>query len=344
MVKPDTVYRLLSLSVVALVLVITFTGCITIPPQLFAGTRGPVKVEVLEPAKGFAVRDQILLLDLTGLVTVDESRGMFSNSPGMLVGLMDRLKAAEDNKNIKAVILRIDSPGGGVTASDLIYHEILRFKKKTRLPVVAMMQDIAASGGLYVAMAADEIYALPTTVTGSIGVITVLPKLEGLGGKIGLEMRVIKSGSLKDMGSPWRDLTTEEQQLLQGLINDMYEQFLKVVLDSRGPKGLTREKLATIADGRVFVGQKAVDAGLIDGVMYPEKIIERARQLGKAPGAAVISYVYPYDYRGNMYAASVGAQKQVSLGHGGDINLMKLDLGTHGVLPSDTRFLYLWLP
>jgi protease-4 len=267
------------------------------------------------------------------------------------VGLKDRLKAAEENPNIKAVILRIDSPGGSVTAADLIHQEILRFKKRVKekddrdVPVIALMMDTAASGGLYVAMAADEIYALPTTVTGSIGVIMMLPGFQGLSNKIGFEMRVIKSGDNKDIGSPWRTMTEDERRIFQNLINEYYQHFLKVVLDSRRAKGLTGEKLNVIADGRVLDAATARDNNLIDGIMYPETVIERAKKLAGIEDARIVSYEYPGAYRGNIYAHGLAnLPKALGGAGGGDVNLLKFDLGTLAGSGKKPQFMYMWMP
>lgn len=318
-------------------------GCISLPASLFGGNRGEVRSEEIEKPDHFWTVHQILMIPLSG--TVDE--GSMRSSEGMLVSLKDRLKAAEDNERIKAVILRIDSPGGSVTAADLIYHEILQFKEKMSkkgrsVPVVALMMDTAASGGLYIAMAADEVYALPTTITGSIGVIMMLPGLQGLSNKIGFEMRVIKSGANKDIGSPWKDISPEQHQIIQNMINRDYEQFLKTITDSRGAKGLTREKLMPIADGRVLSSSEAKEAGLIDEVLYPNEAIERVKAKAGIKDAGIISYEYPSTYRGNIYAKQHISEPQAQ--GSGDVNLLKFDLGALTGMSKKPQFMYLWMP
>lgn len=308
------------------------------------GARSELHPETLVPAKGFFTSDRILWIDLKGIVDIEGGGGGFFGSPrpGMLVSLKDRLKAAEKDHRVRAVILYINSPGGGVTASDLIHHEILEFKEETQIPVIAYMGGVAASGGIYIAMAADEIYATPTTVTGSIGVISIFPGLEGLGEKIGLEMRVIKSGANKDLGSPWTSLSDEQRAIFQELIDGMYDGFVKVVMDSRGDKGFERASLKTVADGRVYSSAKAVEANLIDGIFYPEELIEYVRELIGSPGAAIVSYEYQGSRRlGNIYAYAPVSSPRA--GFPAEINLLKFDLGL-GALPSETRFYYLWLP
>ncbi len=280
------------------------SGCVNVPPSLFGPQRGKPQVETLREGKGRKRHQQILVIDLEGEVTGGGSDAGLRSSTGMLVTLKDKLKAAEGNKQIKALILRINSPGGGVTPSDLIHQELLAFKEKQQIPVIAHLGDIAASGGVYMAMAADEVYALPTTITGSIGVIAVWPGLQELSEKVGIDMRVFTSADKKDIGSPWRDMTEEEQALIQSMIDGMYERFLSIILDSRKEQGLSREALLTFADGRVFSASEAKDYGLIDGVAYVDEVIQRAMELGDCEGAAVVSYEYPYAYRGNIHANS----------------------------------------
>lgn len=323
-------------------------GCVQIPPGLFGSGRGPVEKEVLIPADSPFVPWQVLVVDLVGIVNVESDSGWFGGDHGMLVELKDRLLAAEKDRRIRALVLRIDSPGGGVTASDLVHREIRDFKKRMEekrgrpFPVVAFMQDVAASGGLYAAMAADEILALPTTLTGSVGVITVLPNLEGLGEKIGVSVEVVKSGSSKDAGSPWRALTDEERANFQETIDAMYERFVAKILDARAPKGLTRESLAPWADGRVFDGGKAAEIGLIDGTAYPDEVFARAIELAGLRDAAIVGYVYPYGYRGNVYATA-RAGGGTGIRAGSDVRIFSPEIGLPA-LGQGPRFLYLWNP
>lgn len=324
-------------------------GCISLPPFAFGANRGKVAMEEVEPSERFWTTDEVLMIPLTGIVDVGDMSSGLGGGVGMLVELKDRLKAAEENPRIKAIVMRIDSPGGSVTAADLIYHELLNFKEKMKkdereIPIIALMTDVAASGGLYIAMAADEIYALPTTVTGSIGVIMMLPGLEGLAGKIGFDMRVIKSGPNKDLGSIWRAMTPEERAILQGLIDQYYKFFFQVILDGRKGKGLTAEKLKPVADGRILDAQTAKSIGLIDGIMYPREVFERAKAKAELKDARIISYEYQYNYRGNIYARGSGAAPQMKGAQDGDTNLLKLDFGSVAGMGRKPQFMYLWVP
>lgn len=337
-------------ALIAAALAATLTGCLNLPPNLLGSSRGPLVKETLIPAEGYFVRDQILMLDVTGVIGSESASGgiLGGGGPGALVELKDRLTEAEIDPAVCAVVVRIDSPGGGVTASDLIHHELLEFKRRKQeregrpVPVVAMMQDIAASGGFYAAMAADEIYALPTTITGSVGVITVLPGLQGLTDKLGIEMRVIKSGANKDVGSPWRELSDSDQAMLQQMIDTLYERFLSVIMEARGPKGLTMEHLRAVADGRVLNAKEAVDAGLIDKVGYMEDAIARAAELAGVSDAEVVSYQYPYTYRGNFYASASAPAPKFSMGS--QLNVLSPSISLPGLAPGGAKFLYMWAP
>lgn len=320
------------LSLFALAFVPALTGCFSFGQ---AYDRGPLHREIVKEADHWYTIDQVLLIPLSGLVDEGSMRSIIGE-PGMLVALKDRLEVARKNKMIKAVVLRIDSPGGTITAADLIYHEIEQFKKDTKLPVIALLGDTAASGGLYIAMAADEIYALPTTLTGSIGVIIQLPGIKGLSDKIGVEMRTIKSGPHKDIASIWNDLSPEERGIFQKLIDQYYARFIARIMESRGKHGLMDRELRALADGRVFNSEVAMAAKLIDGIKYPEDVYKEAGNKAGIRDAAIVSYEYRNNYRGNIYAKSSGAKPA------SDVNLINIDLGLKDRLAP--HFLYQWIP
>ncbi|HDZ27150.1 hypothetical protein LCGC14_1264390, partial [marine sediment metagenome] len=147
-------------------------------------------------------KEKILILDVTGLISTTLNPGLFEREGDILSRIYYRLAKASEDKRVKALILRLDTPGGEVTASDILYNEILRFKEKTSIPVVGLMMGMATSGGYYVASACDYVIAHPSTITGSIGVISIFPNLQELFTKIGIKVNVIKSGKMKDSGSP----------------------------------------------------------------------------------------------------------------------------------------------
>jgi len=198
--------------------------------------------------------------------------------------IIERLERADSDPAVKAIVLRVNSPGGGIVATDEIYTAL----KKLEKPVVASMGEMAASGGYYVSCAAGEIIANPATLTGSIGVISTVPNFEELLDKIGIEMLVIKSGTMKDELSPYREPTEEEIALWQAITDEAYEQFLGVVVEERE---LDPEEAREMADGRVYTGQQALDLGLVDRLGNLPDAIELAAELGGIEGEPrVIEY------------------------------------------------------
>ncbi|MEK7294392.1 MAG: signal peptide peptidase SppA [Nitrospirota bacterium] len=171
------------------------------------------------------------------------------------------LKRFGDSSSVKAIVLRIDSPGGGVVPSQEIHDAVLRVRNKQNKTVVASMGTVAASGGYYIAAAADRIIANPGTLTGSIGVIMELVNLEGLLKKVGVEGIVVKSGHYKDIGSPFRKMGVDDRRILQSVMDDVHNQFIEAVAEGRS---LDVAAVRTLADGRIFTGRQAVDAKLVD--------------------------------------------------------------------------------
>src|SRR5205823_7348630 len=187
------------------------------------------------------------------------SSGLFGSGENPMSLFRERLDAAAEDCHVKAVVLRINSPGGAVTGSDIMYQEVLNFRQDTGKPVVACMMDVAASGAYYIAMGCDKVYAHPTTVTGSIGVIMSLYNASGLFIKLGVSSEPIKSGPNKDIGNPGRPMTDEERAILQGMVNGFYDQFVKVVVRGRS---LPEPQVRALADGRVYTGIEAKRLGL----------------------------------------------------------------------------------
>ncbi|GAB4317983.1 MAG: signal peptide peptidase SppA [Candidatus Zixiibacteriota bacterium] len=171
-----------------------------------------------------------------------------------------QLRKFSEDESIPAIVLRINSPGGGVAASQEIYSEILRVRDNGKV-VVASMSSVAASGGLYIAVACDHIVANPGTLTGSIGVILQFPTAEELFDKVGVQYETVKSGQFKDVGNISRDMREDEREILQGVIDDTYEQFIEAVAEGRG---LELDSVRTFADGRIFTGRQALDLGIVD--------------------------------------------------------------------------------
>lgn len=195
--------------------------------------------------------------------------------------VIEQLSRYRDLASVKAVVLRINSPGGAVAPSQEIYQEILKFRRETQKPVVASLGSVAASGGYYIAAAADRIVANPGSITGSIGVILQLPNLGGLLQKVGIKTTVIKAGENKDLGSMTRDLTEGERRILQEVLDDVHGQFIEAVAVGRR---IDRARVEPLADGRIFSGRQALALGLVDELGDLPDAIDRAGKLVGIPG------------------------------------------------------------
>jgi protease IV len=279
---------------------------------------------------------KIVLTDISGFLSEEgSSPTVIIGAPPprvpLLVRFREELKKAEKDPNVKALVVRINSAGGTVTASDIMFKELDMFKRAAKIPVVAVMMDVAASGGYYVALAADTIIAHPTTVTGSIGVIMVTLNAEGLMQKLGLAAAAIKSGERKDMGSPFRALTDDERKIYQGVIDGLHGQFVARLVDARR---LPLATARTIADGRVYTAQQALELKLVDRVGYMDDALRLARQAIGVTEARVVVYHRPSEYRATYYARS-GASSD-----GLDATLSPLA----SLVVGGPRFLYFWWP
>ncbi len=277
-------------------------------------------------------KEKILVIDVEGMIGSFGRSGLLERESDVLSRVYYRLEKASQDPYVNGIILRLDTPGGDVTSSDILYHEIRGFKEKKRLPVVALMMGVAASGGYYVASACDHIVAHPSTITGSIGVISVFPNIEGLFDKVGVKTTVIKSGGMKDAGSPFRDMSLEEQQVFQGIIDEFYENFLRVVQERR-KDALPLEELRKIADGRVYTAAQALKMKLIDGIGYFDDALAEVLSLASLREAKVIAYTYYPKRQTNLYAATIGKTTLIDEKHIEDL------------FPTlKSGFYYLWLP
>ena len=215
---------------------------------------------------GTSIGQKVAVVDITGIVSRSDAT-------------IKLIHTYRDDPGIKAIVVRINSPGGSVAPVQEIYSEL----KKLEKPVVASMGGSAASGGYYIACAADTIVANPGTLTGSIGVIMQFTQLKGLYDKVGLGHKVIKSGDFKDTGSPFRELTEREQSVLQATVDDVYNQFVDTIFEARGDL-LTRDEVVTLADGRIFSGKQALDSKLLDQLGNLPDAIEVAAGLADIEG------------------------------------------------------------
>jgi protease-4 len=253
------------------------------------------------------VKEKILLLDISGMITSSKRPGFFDREGDILSKVYYRLKKASQDNMVKGIILRLDTPGGEVTASDIIYHEILNFKKRTGIPVVALMMGLTASGGYYIASACDLLIAHPSTLTGSIGVISLFPNLEGLLDKVGIQVHVIKSGELKDSGSVFRQMSPEERKAFQNIVDEYHQNFKDVVYRNRKDH-LSREELKKMADGRVMTASQALEGKLIDEIGYFDKALRITLDLASLPEANVVAYTYFPNRKTNIYATSLQSE------------------------------------
>lgn len=229
-----------------------------------------------------------------------------------------QLKSFGEQKSIKAIVLRIESPGGTVASAQEIYNAVRRIRKDGK-PVVVSMGDVAASGGYYVACGADTIMANPGTTTGSIGVVAEFPSVEGLLEKIGVQIHVIKSGDLKDTGSPFRPMTDQDRAYLQSWVNDAYDQFVNVVVEERK---LPKRKVLELADGRVFTGRQAKREGLVDLLGDYEDAVALAAKLGGIKGKPTV--VKPSIRKGSWFDLFFQESERVFRGLNGARLMYKL--------------------
>ena len=217
---------------------------------------------------------------MSGSPTVPRQEGIFYSEE-----MVDIVENANANDAIKAIILRVDSPGGSVVGSNEIYEALLELQK----PLVVSMGELAASGGYYVSCASDHVMANPSTLTGSIGVIAQMPNVSALMDKIGVDVTVIKSGKLKDEGSPFRPMTEEEKAIWQDIIDEAYDQFVGIVSTSRD---IPEDEVRQFADGRVYTGLQAVELGLVDDVGNLPDAIALAAEIGGIEGDPELVELY----------------------------------------------------
>ena len=301
-------------------------GCITI--NLPSGRVEPL-VETTVDGSGDA---KILLLEIDGVIRdAPEVSQLFGTvTEGMVSRVRDELDAARQDANVRALVLRINSPGGTVTGSDILYREILRFKEEESIPVVAQMMGMATSGGYYVAMAADRVRAERTTVTGSIGVIFSGINLTGLMEKVGVEDQTVTSGAFKDTGSMLRPMRKEERAQLQTVIDDFHGRFVEVV--KAGRQDLTTEQIEGLADGRIYSASQALEAGLIDEIGSVDDAVTVARDLAGVGSAKVVTYHRPSEHTSNFYTRAPERTPELP-------RVWPSGLGLRG-----PAFLYLWAP
>jgi protease-4 len=250
---------LIGLGVIVILLVIFFSALYLIGRSVGTSSR-------------FAFGDKIAIVEIRGVIAQSS-------------GIIDEIHQYLEDDGVKAIILRIDSPGGGVGPSQEIHREVVKVKEKKK--IVTSMGSVAASGGYYIACATDLIVANPGTITGSIGVLMEFTNIEELFKKIGIKGVVLKSGELKDIGSPFREMTPEEKRLIQEVIDNVHQQFIKAVAEGRK---MDRLKVTQIADGRILTGEQAKQLGLVDQIGNLDDAIDATAKLVGIEGKPDILY------------------------------------------------------
>jgi protease-4 len=274
----------------------------------------------------------VAVVDVDGLLVNTECTGPYSLGENPVALFRERLDAVAADHGVCAVVLRINSPGGSVTATDIMWHDLQGFRQRTRLPVVACLLDVAAGGAYYLATASDVILAHPTSITGGIGVILNLYNLRDLMAQFNILSQEIKSGKLIDMGTPTRNLSEEARRLLQRMADEYHQRFIRVVLQAR-PKVAPAE--GTTFDGRVFLAREGQERGLIDHIGYVDDAVALAGELGGCPGAAPLLFRRHNDPARSLYGATPNVPLQATA----------LPFSIPGVERSRLpAFLYLWQP
>jgi protease-4 len=263
--------------------------------------------------------NKVVVIGIVGVITGEMSRDVCK-----------QIKTARNDKNVKALIIRTNTPGGGVAASDQIHHAISRFRKETKKPVIAFMQSVAASGGYYTSVACDTIIAEPTVITGSIGVIMqVMGMQELFEDKLGIKPVTIKSGEKKDWPNMFKDMTEEQKTYLEDkVIMPAYERFVSLVADGR-KKELSETEVRVLADGSIYGADEALTMKLIDQIGYIEDVITTVKALTRVSSVHVVEYVKPFSF-----ASLMGVETKLGL----NIDMKMIDEAT------TPRLQYLWKP
>ena len=314
--------------VTVLCLIFALFVIVGVATQRFVDVAGPAPALMEQYVEGsMTAKNRIAVVPLSGPIF-----DMGSFHVGAVEVVTSGLKKAAADPKVRAVILEVNSPGGGITASDLLLRRVKACQDSGK-KVVVLMKDVAASGGYYVSASADTIIAHPTTITGSIGVIVAaLHYGDGLA-RIGIKEVVYKSGEMKDLLSPMRDASPEEQVLLGEIVGTMFAKFKNAIIEGRGGK-VTEVDFAKFSDGRILTAQQALDVHLIDAIGYQEDAVKEAKRLAGISDAAVVRYWY----RGGLSSLFMKAPKlNGAMSSPADALLRKMTQGYPG-----SPFLYLW--
>lgn len=331
--NPSNRRRILSTALLGLGLILPLPACVpqSVMITSVSGKRSLQEVELSRDS--YWARDKIAVIEVDGVIMTGSRQRLLGKGERPVSLFVEKLDKARKDPHVKAVLLRIDSPGGSVVASELMYDEIKHFRE-TGKPIVAMILDVGASGAYYISCACDQILAEPSSVTGSIGVIMQMFDFSGTMAKIGVESNAITSGPYKAAGSPFHAMRADEREIFQSIVNDMYDRFINVVVKGR-PK-LDEQTVRKLADGRVYSAQQALKVGLIDGITTLRRSIQAVKERAGLDQVRVVAYDRPYGYKPNVYAEAPRTQ-------GGDVNLLSIDVADL-MSRAAPRFMYLWQP
>jgi protease-4 len=295
------------------VILCSLVGC-GAPSLLITPVSNTSKLEEIRVAGGSGFGgSKVAIIEVEGMLANVRSGGLLQAGENKLSLFTQQLERAAEDDSVRAVVLRINSPGGTVTCSDTMYELVREFRAKTKKPVISSTQEVCASGAYYVACGTDAIVANPTSVVGSIGVIFSTFDLSMAMSKLGIRSESITSGALKDMGSPFKPLDPEARAVMKGMIDDYYHRFVSVVTTNR-PNLTGAANVATATDGRVFSGEQAMKLGLVDQLGRLEDAIVLAEQKSGMPaGSKVVMYKRPYGYSGSIYSDTNVPQPQANV-------------------------------
>jgi protease-4 len=282
---------------VSLIIGLILTGCTAVNVKLFTTGADPLKEFALQGDGN----EKILVIPVKGVISDFAEFDLIHSKPSMVQEIVSQLRKAENDPAVKVVLLKINSPGGTTTATDILYHELMDFKQRTGAKIVVSMMDVAASGGYYISLPADCIMAHPTSLTGSVGVIFMRPEIAGLMEKIGVGIEVNKSGINKDMGSPFRRPSEAENKLFQELIDDLAKRFVSLVVKHRKISG---ENLKKVCEAGVFLPEEAKKLGMIDEIGYLDDAIQKSIKLAKMTDPIVVVYRRNLYHNDNIYNTS----------------------------------------
>jgi protease IV len=310
---------------------VLFSGCMIVDLSSLM-SKELTEVRVQEDPH-WLVFQKVLLIDISGLISEDIGGGLLSGAPACSPHYLKAvLNKAEQDDAIVAVVLRISSPGGTVSASEQMAREIRLFRERTGLPVIAQINGLGCSGAYYIAAACSRINIQPSAITGSIGVIAILPKYRKLADKVGYEQVVFKSGAMKDIGSAMRDMTEEERTVFQRVIESDYQGFVDWVRENRPAVG-DAAAVRALADGRIYSAAQAVENKLADCVCFLDKTLEEAKGAAGVGKAHVVTYSYSDSEDSNIYTP-VSASSRLTLA----------DLHVPVLAAPKAGFYYLWEP